>query len=53
MPEREREQRPQFLETACRGCGAIIRQSFAHLRRNPDTKRKQFCSAKCRTEWEA
>jgi hypothetical protein len=48
-----KEKRPQYLETACRNCGEIIRQSFAHLRRNPGTKRKVFCGVSCRKEWEA
>ncbi len=43
-----KETRPKYLETQCRGCGEIIRQSFASLQRNPEKKRKMFCSAKCR-----
>lgn len=46
----EREKRPQYLETQCRGCGEIIRQSFAALQRNPDSKRKRFCSKSCEKE---
>jgi hypothetical protein len=43
----ERETRPKYLETQCRGCGEVIRQSFAAMQRNPENKRKAFCSKAC------
>lgn len=45
-----KEKRPQYLETACRGCGGIIRQSWNQLNRSKG-KRKVYCSAGCRKKF--
>jgi len=42
----KKEKRPQYLETACAGCGAIIRQNWNQLNRE-NKPRKLFCSKTC------